>query len=352
VTKRYNRVINRAVMDETYRRFLIKGRTELEGLEARLHAINETINSERKFSIPESVTPWRNPRYADCERVSKDALTLSKTMEAENQPIKRLKDAILASQKYPCDEIASISARIEAMSTTTREPDNQITLGAWLIHIKAQEVMLSHKFKVINSSGKSATPQSKIFAKPPPNLTGVVKDCLELITQANKAGLSRIVIKATILFAKIAQQDAWYHRTYPGETTVDLPHLNEKYKGLQKFEDRSETIRDLLAAAAELCDGLGNCPDLQEQVQGLIRLHERPRYEMITLDELQSIKTAMVSGRTGIATHSGHWYNCANGHPVRDLPSPSHSSFTLTRHKLNKFSLVRCWRVWFTHGAS
>ncbi|KAL4954401.1 hypothetical protein BDW69DRAFT_183532 [Aspergillus filifer] len=24
---------------------------------------------------------------------------------------------------------------------------------------------------------------------------------------------------------------------------------------------------------------------------------------------------AMVSGRVGMATHSGHWYNCENGHP-------------------------------------
>ncbi|KAL4804110.1 hypothetical protein BDV18DRAFT_166268 [Aspergillus unguis] len=306
-TKRYNRVINRAVMDETYRRFLVKGRTELEGLEARLHAADEMINLGRKHSIPASVPSWRNPQYADCERVSKDALTLSKTMEAENQPIKRLKDAIVASQRDPCDEIASISARIEAMSTTIREPDNQITLGAWLIHIRAQEVILSHTFKVITSSRNLAT----LIAKPPPNLTGAMNACLELITQANKAGLSRIVITATIVFAKLAQQEAWYRRTYPGEPTGDLHQSN----GLQQFKDRTETIRGLLAAAAELCDGLGNCPDLHEQLHGLIRLHERPQYETITPDELQSIKTAMVSGRAGIATHSGHWYNCANGHP-------------------------------------
>ncbi|KAJ5186321.1 hypothetical protein N7449_011085 [Penicillium cf. viridicatum] len=47
----------------------------------------------------------------------------------------------------------------------------------------------------------------------------------------------------------------------------------------------------------------------------MVRLYEGPRYETVTLEELQSIKTAMVSGRGGIATHSGHWYNCVNGHP-------------------------------------
>jgi hypothetical protein len=39
-------------------------------------------------------------------------------------------------------------------------------------------------------------------------------------------------------------------------------------------------------------------------------------YEKVTADELAAIKAAMVGGPGGIATHSGHWYNCQNGHPV------------------------------------
>jgi len=38
-------------------------------------------------------------------------------------------------------------------------------------------------------------------------------------------------------------------------------------------------------------------------------------YEKVTDEELAAIKLAMVSGPRGIATHSGHWYNCVNGHP-------------------------------------
>jgi hypothetical protein len=46
-------------------------------------------------------------------------------------------------------------------------------------------------------------------------------------------------------------------------------------------------------------------------------LLQKERYEVVTPEELAAIKQAMVSGPAGIATHSGHWYNCVNGHPVR-----------------------------------
>ncbi|KAK8013589.1 hypothetical protein PG991_009182 [Apiospora marii] len=41
-------------------------------------------------------------------------------------------------------------------------------------------------------------------------------------------------------------------------------------------------------------------------VKGLQRLFKEERYKAVTPDELASIKVAMVSGRGGIVTHSGH----------------------------------------------
>lgn len=59
---------------------------------------------------------------------------------------------------------------------------------------------------------------------------------------------------------------------------------------------------------------------LQDAVQAMLRLYEGPRYEAVTSEELAAIKSAMVSGAGGLSTHSGHWYNCENGHPVRPFP--------------------------------
>lgn len=58
---------------------------------------------------------------------------------------------------------------------------------------------------------------------------------------------------------------------------------------------------------------------LKEAVQGTIQLLQRERYETVSYEEVAAIKRAMVTGPTGLATHSGHWYNCLNGHPVRSI---------------------------------
>ena len=329
VTKRYNRVINRAVIDETCKRFLIKGCTDLERLQSRLNDIEAKLNSTTYApSISRELgTSSKFPtRYADCDRLKKEASTLSKTMEAEHQPTKRLMDAIAIYQKSPRDEIVSILAQMNEMKIATREPDTQITLGARLIGIRAREIKFSDIFRLINSSGLSVIPaRLKITPASLSTLTLFLKDCRDLIIQANEGSLTRIVIMATLSFAKVAQMDGWYHRTHPGETPNDL-HLEEGYEGLRNLEDRVETTRNLLAAALKLCDELGNFPELHEKVQEMARLYEGPRYEAVTLEELQSIKMAMVSGPRGIATHSGHWYNCVNGHPVSrsSIPQMSH----------------------------
>jgi hypothetical protein len=319
VTKRYNRVINRAVMDETCKRFLTKGRIDLQGLESRLNDIEDKLNNKGALLHETDAKKQLKKRYAACERLGAEAAILSKAMEAANQPAKRLMDAIAFYQKSSKDERSSLPARMEALKIASREPDNQITLGAQLIYIKAREVVISDIFKVVDSSGNSKTPLWLNFTEQSSILRKTLKECRDLITQANEGSLSRIVIMATISFAKIAQLDAWYHRTHPGETPKNL-HLKEGYAGLKSLEHRTETTRNLLADALKLCDKLENCPELREQVQEMARLYEGPRYETVTLEELQAIKSAMLSGREGLATHSGHWYNCANGHPVSKFP--------------------------------
>lgn len=65
-----------------------------------------------------------------------------------------------------------------------------------------------------------------------------------------------------------------------------------------------------------LCIYAINCEERREKVQQMNRLFEDTRYEEVTPEDLTSIKIAMVGGRGGMATNSGHWYNCINGHPV------------------------------------
>jgi hypothetical protein len=58
------------------------------------------------------------------------------------------------------------------------------------------------------------------------------------------------------------------------------------------------------------------CEILLKGVEEAIKLLRGEWYSEVTADELALIKQAMVSGSGGIATHSGRWYQCQNGHPV------------------------------------
>ena len=73
-----------------------------------------------------------------------------------------------------------------------------------------------------------------------------------------------------------------------------------------------------------------NADGLRHAVEESMNLLHREWYEEVTAKELVAIKTAMISGPLGIATHSGHWYNCANGHPVLILETMALSWRLLT----------------------
>lgn len=137
-----------------------------------------------------------------------------------------------------------------------------------------------------------------------------------MIIQAKGGSLSRIVITATLAFAKISELLGWYNRTRPVRGKDETDMKRRASTGLESRDNRRNMAREFLADALHLCDQLGNCEELREKVQEMNRLFEEDRYEEITPEELASIKIAMVGGRGGIATNSGHWYNCINGHPV------------------------------------
>jgi hypothetical protein len=316
VTKRYNRVINRAVMDETCKRFLTKGRIDLEALDSRLNTITDALAAKDTkvqpiTSLIKEQVKVRDGRLVD---IAKRATALSKMMDEEHQPAKRLNDAIALCQKPRGGEDTSISSQLERLKISTPRPDNQITLGARLISIKAREFALHEKFSLLNRNARIE--QTILIVHLNQCTIPFLQDCRELIIKAKEGSLFRIVITATLAFTKISELFGWCHRTHPTTGNDTLGPKKRKSTGLQSHEDRRNMAREFLADALDLCDQLGNCEELRDRVREMTRLFEGARYEEVTPEELASIKIAMVGGRGGMATNSGHWYNCINGHPV------------------------------------
>ncbi|CAI6336204.1 unnamed protein product [Periconia digitata] len=112
-TQRYNRVVNRAVMDEVLKRFIVYGQTELRNLDEKISALEKklesTVNSftkdvlsdedeededehqPRRCILVESIKPW----YEQVEKLIKEIRQLEKDFAQQRQPNKMLHDAIV-----------------------------------------------------------------------------------------------------------------------------------------------------------------------------------------------------------------------------------------------------------------
>lgn len=73
MTKHYNCVINRAIIDKTYKRFLAKGRIDLINLKSRLNNIKHKLNSKGAFLLPRNAA-------TKLKALDIEALKLSKTI--------------------------------------------------------------------------------------------------------------------------------------------------------------------------------------------------------------------------------------------------------------------------------
>lgn len=91
-----------------------------------------------------------------------------------------------------------------------------------------------------------------------------------------------------------------------------------------------------------MCDApFDGAQQLQRDVEAAQQLLGCQWYESVTAEELAAIKVAMVSGPQGLATHSGHWYKCANAHVVRFTVRQKRASDVMLT-VLDQFAIGEC----------
>ncbi|KAF5557229.1 NFX1-type zinc finger-containing protein [Fusarium mexicanum] len=311
-TKRYNRLINRAVMDEICKRFIISGREALKTLEDQLRSEENNL-SESRTPRP-TIASWpqmrlTKGRYNRLKRLTDMSKDLAKKMGKDHQPTKILIDRIATARVRATGDPVSLAVQMEAMKLSPPEPDTQIILGAKLIMIRSEEVQFQDSIALLQvCRGKVKTAVIEGWLKEQPLLSTIdfFTICHNLINEAKKANLPRTIASASLCYAKVSQLATWCAQTKDG--TTDLTPGDESVK---KYVDRAKKF---LEDALLQCGDLANSEELKERLEEMSRLFE-PQYHAITPEELASIKSAMVSGPGGLATHSGHWYNCVNGHP-------------------------------------
>jgi hypothetical protein len=341
VTQRYNRVVNRAVIDEMSKRFVVSGKQELQALEKKLQTVGEGLKTSRSALLPATSVTYSNTfrenmaaqgvakkldaRYVKAGHLEKDVRSFLRKTNENHKPSHKLHDAIVhaASKQLNINEAFGKMSFSPVATSIKQDRDQRITLAGRLYHLKVRQLVLDDKFEVLEAF-KACFPTATLDfpgGLPVDRSRSFLRDCLELIKDCKQANSPRCAVEASLYYA---------HATRLLMSTG----LNKGIEGPKIMQYRESAI-GLLKEAEKLCESAFQDRDqLQEGIERSFELLGREFYQKVSREEVEAIKRAMVSGRGGIGSHSGHWYNCLNGHPVSlclesGLASADHHSLLL-----------------------
>lgn len=329
VTQRYSRPINKAVVDEQSKRFIVSGEQELHNLETEVTTIGNVLEGSRRALFSYNQTDYDDPkvaerilnrafsesektikkRYKDTIKAVNDIKAFQRRTASQHQPAQKLYTAIAHAMSRlinPEATLAKLSLEPSAKPVSPRL-DQRISLGGRVLEFKIQCLMLEDKFSITRIV-RGIHPEWALSlhlpgGAPDKQVPAFLKSCETLVVDCETSSLPKHATEAILYYARIAQALASSGTSKDTDRNKAMEYRN-KAKGLldraQKHCESSFRDRDALL----------------EAVESSKKLLGREFYEEVSAEELESIKRAMVTGRGGIATHSGHWYNCVNGHPV------------------------------------
>lgn len=331
-TQRYNRLINKAVIDEMTKRFIVSGQNDLQELESKFEQLSCDMEKSRQAIIPNITIPSGNShasalvlngignfvgqalanRYNAANQQATQVEAFRKKIAKNNQPANKLHQATLFA-KAKASTLDKDFARLSMQSSATVAPqsaDERIEQGGRLLQLKVQCLMLEDKLEISRLLKAKFTLDLLAPNAPGENMvlhaSAFLNSCIEMIGTCNNSNLPKLAVEATLFHSRIA------HAIGPTGTVKD--------EDRKIVEGHRQTARELLGRAATLCElPFKGVKALSEAVEQSLRLLGKEFYAEVTKEEIDAIKKAMVSGPGGIATHSGHWYKCVNGHPVSTL---------------------------------
>ena len=324
-TQRFNRAINRAVIDEMSKRFLVNGKTELQDIEQQVAKLDYSLENTRKDIIQsirqaeahltKQLTPAKQveigqklkDRHQQCRKLEKAIQDFRTKVADKHQPAQKLHEAIIHAARR--DSISHLMADLSLVNSVPAvERDRRVTFGGHALQQKLESISLAYKLSITQVLKSMPFDVSiKISGGAPDELAKpFFRSCKSFIAECKAESLPKLSVEASLYYATIAQS----YRSYGSATNTDVGKRAEYVK----------TAQELLEQARELCDQkFQDAELLREAIDASIKRLEKEWYEEITAEEMAAIKAAMVGGPSGIATHSGHWYNCQNGHPVSTI---------------------------------
>lgn len=318
VTRRYNRIINRAVADESAKRFLVSGQNELQDLNTELMKLQKDLTRSSP-SIIRSIKilsgtrrsllePQLLARYDDGKKLQIKINSFRKRSSNRYQPSHKLyKATICALQKQKAKALGDGLATLSLESSSHGvERDCRVTLTGEMALLKLEFTILEDMLSIARALNSATLIQSLQWpgGSPLRRVQPFMDTSASFIASCGTEALPKLAVEATLYHGRMAHM-------YQSCSSLDGTSLAAKAMGF--VEDAKANLESALL----LCEQpFQHSEVLKGAVQDIIRLLQRERYETVSAEEIAAIKKAMVSGSGGIATHSGHWYNCENGHPV------------------------------------
>jgi hypothetical protein len=226
-----------------------------------------------------------------------------------HQPAQKLHDATVHAARKAAAATDTIEVLTANLTVTDVAPvlarDRRVTMGGRMLQIKTQFFILNDKFIVAQALKSTST---KTSIKIPGGALDLLapaffQSCKSFIDECQAENLPKLAVEVSLFYARIA-------RSF--ESLCQSGKMN-----LEKAAAHLAMAKQLLEEAREVCKlPFQNAESLRSAVEESICLMRKPWYEEVTAEEINVVKAAMVSGPQGIANHSGHWYNCQNGHPV------------------------------------
>lgn len=245
-------------------------------------------------------------RNREFNKLAREVESFVNGIADKDQPVRKLYDATVKALRAR----RSISESMEKLAINgvpKISRDRRVILGSQVVLIKAQSVNLVDRLEIcqkletiLKNSGSAGVPgvDSVQLA------TAFFKSCEKCITDCESENLLKLNVEVRLYYSKIAP----LYQAYL--SAIQSTNI----RGAADYVKRA---KELLNEAQELCRlGFQNADGLQRAVEQTLRVLGKKWYEPMSADELAAVKAAMVSGSHGLATHTGHWYNCQNGHPV------------------------------------
>ncbi|KAK2766019.1 hypothetical protein FQN54_007534 [Arachnomyces sp. PD_36] len=309
-TQRYNRVINRAVMDEASKKFLVSGQVKLQVLENEIDLFEQEVEgSVRMNNAPgfRQVQSLSSTISNQSSRMEKEAMRFIHTVDDKNHPVRKLHDATVKANRAK----RSLEDRMQQLTTEPLDEtlccDRLVIVGGQMARVRVHQIYLQAILGIARGLD---------VKKNDSEAREVLDACKYTVKRAS------IFFKKCEQIVQVCSQDRFPKnsveaRLYYGRVVASFQSNKYAFSILRANQiDHFERAKEHLKEAETLCElPFKNADSLKIAVQETLKILDRDRYEAVTAAELQAIKDAMVSGQDGMATHSGHWYNCENGHP-------------------------------------